>query len=212
MNSQTTRTYKSPLRKDQAEATRERILAAVGRLLTANSEQAFSLDEIAKEAQINRRTIFRYFANKDDLIDAFWSATNANAGVSWPACESDLVSRAIELFESLDAIEGIVRASHLSSAGQTLRMRANAERRAAFKLSLANVTSPLTPASAVKIEGVVQLLYSATAWLTMKDYWDLSSRDAGSAVSWAIKTLIEAAKHGNGPSDGEPTEIGASKS
>ncbi|EIM27073.1 TetR/AcrR family transcriptional regulator [Microvirga lotononidis] len=191
---QQNRTYESAVRKEQVDATRQRILAAVGALFDQNPEHAFSLDEVAREAGISRRTIFRYFATKEELIDAFWLHINASSGAGFPRSEEDLVRRPVELFESLESVAGVVRASHLSAAGHAMRLRASEERRAAFRVCLADVTAGMAPEEAVKLEAVVQLLYSATAWLTIKDYWGLSGREGGEAVSWAIETLINEAK------------------
>lgn len=203
---QQTRTYESAIRREQVDATRQRILAAVGALLDQNPEHAFSLDEVASAAGISRRTIFRYFATKEELIDAFWLHINASSGAGFPRSEEDLVCRPVELFESLESVAGVVRASHLSAAGYAMRLRAGEERRAAFRTCLADVTAGMPPEEAVKLEAVIQLLYSATAWLTFKDYWGLSGREGGEAVSWAIRTLINEAKRKKHAMDSESTK------
>lgn len=199
MKSQSVTKYESPLRADQARATRERILAAVRLLLEQDPGHGLGFDEIAAASGVNRRTIFRYFPTKDALLAEFWKSVNASLGVRfWPRYERDLVDLPPNLFASLDGIEGIVRASHASGAGREMRLQANGERQAAFRESLADVLAGMPPAKARQFEAVIQLLFSATAWLTMKDYWDLTGRESGEGVSWAIDALLKAAKDQKG--------------
>ena len=187
--------YNSPLRADQAQATRERILAGVRTMFEKDPDSTLGFDELAEVSGVNRRTIFRHFATKEELVDAFWNSTNASLGVQfWPESEADLVELPPTLFAALDGIEGIVRASHSSGAGREMRLRANAERQAAFQKSLAAITGALPPKRAKQLLASVQLIFSATAWQTMKDYWGLSGKDAGEAAAWAISALLQAAR------------------
>lgn len=202
MNTESVTNYHSPLRADQAQATRERILAGVRTLFEADPETALSFEQLAEVSGVNRRTIFRHFPTKDDLLSAFWHSANASLGAQfWPQSEADLVNLPPALFTALDSIEGVVRASHSSSAGRQMRLRANDERQAAFAKSLAEITTGLPPERARQLMASVQLMFSATAWQTMKDYWGLSGEEAGKATAWAIRALLDAARNearGNG--------------
>ncbi|WP_157949031.1 TetR/AcrR family transcriptional regulator [Neorhizobium huautlense] len=195
MNTLKVTKYESPLRTEQAQQTRERILAGVRAILESDPDSALGFDELAEVSGVNRRTIFRHFPTKEDLLSAFWQSTNASLGVRfWPESERDLVDLPPALFASLDGIEGIVRASHASGPGRQMRLQANDERQAAFKRSLSDVSSLLQPERARQLEATVQLLFSATAWQTMKDYWGLSGEEAGRAAAWAIGALLDAAR------------------
>lgn len=185
----------SPLRVEQAQATHERIFDAVTRIFQRDPDSDLSFDEIALEARIGRRTIFRHFPTKESLLDAYWLKINNSLGVRfWPDSEADLTRLPERLFASFDQIEGIVRASHASPSGRKMRMRANDVRQAAFRKSLADAARHLPPERARQLEAVVQLLFSATAWITMKDYWGLSGPQSGRAAAWAIDALIKAAR------------------
>ncbi|MBB3392223.1 AcrR family transcriptional regulator [Rhizobium sp. BK275] len=187
--------YESPLRAEQAQATRERILAGVRTMFEQNPDNALGFDELAAVSGVNRRTIFRHFPTKEALLEAFWNDANASLGVRfWPESEKDLTDLPPALFASLDGIEGIVRASHASGAGRQMRLQANDERQVAFRKSLAGISKNLPPERARQLEATVQLLFSATAWQTMKDYWGLSGEDAGKAAAWAIEALLDAAR------------------
>jgi AcrR family transcriptional regulator len=61
--------YESPLRAEQKEATRRRILDAAGRLMEDRGLEEFSFGEIATEAGVKERTVYRHFPSKSALID-----------------------------------------------------------------------------------------------------------------------------------------------
>jgi len=193
MNSPAVRRYESPLRKAQAEDTRQRILAAVARLFEQRPEEALSFDAIAAEAGVQRRTVFRHFANKDALLQAFWTWANEQVAIrTWPETEADLVKMPPVTFAGFDRHEGLIRAAYTSKSGREMRLRANAERQAAFRKSLADLTKGLDPKRAEQAAAVIQLLYSAGAWNSLKEYWQFSGREAGEAVAWAIGVLLDA--------------------
>lgn len=195
MNTRSVTKYESPLRTEQAQATRERILAGVRTMFEQDPDNALGFDELAIVSGVNRRTIFRHFPTKEALLEAFWNDANASLGVRfWPESEKDLTALPPALFASLDGIDGIVRASHASGAGRQMRLQANEERQAAFRKSLAEISKGLAPERSKQLEATVQLLFSATAWQTMKDYWSLSGEEAGKAAAWAIEALLNAAR------------------
>ncbi|SMF53484.1 transcriptional regulator, TetR family [Tistlia consotensis] len=206
------RKYESPLRRAQAEETRQRILDAVARLFETTPEQALSFDAIAAEAGVQRRTVFRHFENKEALLKAFWTWTNREvAPRTWPETEADLVGMPPVTFAGFDRREGLIRAALLSRSGREMRLGAAAEREAAFRGSLAEVTGGLDPARARQAIAVIQLLYSASAWLSFKDYWQFSGREAGEASAWAIGVLLDALRRESAGDDRATTPTPASK-
>jgi len=183
------------LRDEQATVTRERILEAVGAIFEREPDAAFSFDDLSREAGVSRRTIFRYFKDKDALLDAFLSRTNERLGVPvWPTCEADLLDLPPNLFEALERNSGTVHALNVSVAGREVRLRDNKARQAAFRASLKNVSKNLSPEEKGYLEAVVHLLFTTSAWQIMKDHWHLQGREAGQASAWAIGLLLEAAR------------------
>lgn len=204
MNTVSVKRYDSPLRREQAEATRQRLLRATAELLQRDPDTALSFGELAAAAGVQERTIYRHFPSKEALLDAFWIWVNERAGfAAYPNSERDLVEHPKQVFAGFDELEGVVRASLTTAAGREMRLRRLAERRDAFARSLAKATAGLTPESARRLTGLVHLLYSASAWQVMRDYAGLSGAEAGTAASWAIRTLIAAARQGSAAA--EPT-------
>jgi AcrR family transcriptional regulator len=65
-------------------STRERILAATAEVLGCNGMSKLSLSEVALQAGVSRPTLYRWFASKEELLDAFgvWERHNFESGVA----------------------------------------------------------------------------------------------------------------------------------
>src|ERR1700742_4840084 len=61
------------LRDRQREETREQILRAVGHQLEQGPLEDLSFAEIAKDAKVGERTVYRHFPTKEALLGAFWA-------------------------------------------------------------------------------------------------------------------------------------------
>jgi AcrR family transcriptional regulator len=56
---------------DDDNSTRHRILAATSEVLSRNGQTKLSLSDVAQQAGVSRPTLYRWFASKEDLLDAF---------------------------------------------------------------------------------------------------------------------------------------------
>jgi AcrR family transcriptional regulator len=65
-------------------STRRRILAATTEVLARNGQTKLSLSEVAVQAGVSRPTLYRWFASKEELLDAFggYERELFDAGVS----------------------------------------------------------------------------------------------------------------------------------
>lgn len=68
-----------------AEATRGRILDAVGRLLVREGFSALGVNAVAREAGVDKVLIYRYFGGIDQLLETWGNATDF-----WPTVEEVL--------------------------------------------------------------------------------------------------------------------------
>lgn len=206
MTTQEVRKYESPLRRAQAEATRVRILDAVGRLLQEAPDGALGFEEVAAAAGTDRRTVFRHFANKEALLAAFWDRLNDRLGPgTFPDRAADLLAAPRTVFPGFDDAEGVMRASLHSRAGREMRLARRDQRRAAFRAALAPLLASFAPAEARRFEALVQVLYSATAWETFRDYAGMDGAEAGDTAAWALETLAAALCPDGPPSGSDPS-------
>ena len=63
------KTKKQPVRRDP-DASRQRILSAATDVFAAQGLDGARVDEIAEQSGINKRMLYHYFGNKDDLFGA----------------------------------------------------------------------------------------------------------------------------------------------
>lgn len=197
MKQSTPRRYHSPLRVAQANETREAILQGVATWMQQKPAGEFTLDGIAKQAGIERRTVHRHFSTKEDLLAAFWIWINHRiTPQTLPSSLGELLAAPRETFTRFDAEEGLIRASLHSSAGRDMRLAGVPARQQAFREALREVTRAASAAERRNLECVAHALYSAAAWETMRDYAGVTGKEAGAAVSWALTTLAEAVRQG----------------
>lgn len=183
------------LRQSNAAHTRRLVLDALRAEMLENPAADVSFDRLSERSGVNRRTLFRHFASKEALLAAFWADMNASLGMRvWPESVADLTTLPPALFAGLDRIAPLVDAAHAGGAARDMRLQARPERQARFRAALAPVTRGLADDRAEDLTAVVQLLFSATAAMSLRENWDLRGERAGKAVSWAIAALIQAAK------------------
>ncbi len=194
----TTRAYNSPLRAAQTQGTREAILSALFSLMeSAANPDDIGMDSIAARAGVQRRTIFRHFESKEDLLRAFWPWLNARIGASvTPMTPEDVSGGPRQAFPLFDAHEAAIRGAIHSRTGREMRAGMVDDRRRAFSAALSPALATLPQGDRKKIEALSHLLYSASAWELLKDYGGLDGTEAGEAASWALELILSAAGSG----------------
>lgn len=193
MNTSDSRSYESPLRRAQAEATRDRILQAVADVLDETGGDEVMFDEIAKAAGVERRTVFRHFPNKTELLRAFWVWIGSRIGPQiLPETLPDLLDMPPKIFAGFDANENVIRASLHSPSGRAMRLEAVPLRRDRFAEVVDAGLQDLPATKRQEFEALAHLLVSAAAWETLKDYAGLSGADAGKTASRALTLLLAA--------------------
>jgi AcrR family transcriptional regulator len=76
------RPYKSPLRIAAATQTRQRIVAAAATILgTAEGIRGFSLQAVAKKADVTRLTVYNQFGSRRALLEAVFDERAARGGL-----------------------------------------------------------------------------------------------------------------------------------
>jgi AcrR family transcriptional regulator len=199
----TRRSYNSPLRDEQAQATRSAILEALYTLMTRqDGPEEITFEAIAHAAGIQRRTVHRHFPAREDLLAAFWPWLNARIGSSTaPETLADIVQGPSQAFPLFDEHEPAMRAAIHSRTGREMRLGTVPARRARFARALAPATATLPATQAEMVEALAHLLYSAPAWEVMKDYGGLTGAQAGRTATWALEVILSAVTSGRSPAD-----------
>jgi AcrR family transcriptional regulator len=86
-----------------AEATRQRLIAAATAEFAAHGLAGARVDRIAAAAQANKAQIYHYFGSKDQLFDAVFHALVRDTVAAVPFDTDDLPGYAARLFDSYEA-------------------------------------------------------------------------------------------------------------
>jgi AcrR family transcriptional regulator len=187
-----TRPYESPLRAEQMEQTRLRILEATADVLADEEVEEVTVPVVARRARVSVRTVYRHFPTKEALFDAFgeWAEEHLRLVLlSYPETLEAVREMAPPLYRMYDEREPLIRAL-LSKRGQEIRARTRRRRLRTFEKAMREVTDGLGPAARRRALAVVYLLVSAPAWQAMRDQWGLDGVEAGKAAAWAVDVLV----------------------
>ena len=186
------RSYNSALRRDQAEATRERILAAMAALVEEGGGQEPTNRAVAERAQVTEVTVYRHFPSRELLLKGLWEHLNRKDGVrvGMPEGPADLLAKIKPLMASFDASPAQIIARITTQQGRAARSSLDPERREAFLAVVAQAAPALPEGEQAKAAAVLQLLYSAYAWLSLREQWNLAGKPAVDALGWATEALL----------------------
>ena len=195
MNAKGARTYSSPLRAEQAEQTRARIVQAAVDLLSEGDARDLSMAEVAERAGVSVRTVYRSFAGKDELLDGVIDWINGHLSRvldAPPASRHDFETTTAGVIVELFQIEPLLRALFATAEGRASHRR-QAGREEILRRAYAAELEGLDDDQARRLLAVLHLASSSTGALFMKDYWDLPPADVGRVMQWAIRVLADAA-------------------
>jgi AcrR family transcriptional regulator len=195
MKAKAGRTYSSPLRAEQAAATRDRIVDATVALLQDNDVSAFGMQDVADRAGVAVRTVYRAFPTKGDLIagvlEALKERFEAAAG-NPPTTVEELEASVGGAVRAVFEVEPLYRALFATAAGRELHTRSSGARRATVEASFAEELAGLSTEQVEQFAAVVHLVTSSRGVLFLKDYAGLDAEGATAAVSWALAAFISA--------------------
>jgi AcrR family transcriptional regulator len=203
------RTYESPLRAEQADRTREKlVLAGIDIVADAGSEE-LTIRRVAARAQVSVPTAYRHFPDPDKLLDAMAVWVNERlVGAGIPEDADDFASWVQHVYRAFEANDRLVRAQLNSPAGRALRAKHHKGRWLKIRETMERSFPTLTPVTRHRLTALVQLLANINAWISLHDNWGLSGADAGNISSWAVEVLFaEVRRHPNALDFGanEPT-------
>ncbi|MCH4545968.1 TetR/AcrR family transcriptional regulator [Rhizobium sp. WYCCWR 11279] len=195
-------------REELATITQDRIMEGLAALLRAGSDEV-TFDLVARQSGVPQRTLYRYFANKETLLGAFWHWVNALISVpALPASPEQVVAHIPELFSAFDRDEPLVRAMLHNPHGRAVRLAHAKARREKFSIALRDVTGTIPSEDAQHLLAAVTALCSASGWESMKDNWSLSGAEAAKAAQWAVQALIDDARRlSRGPEGRQPATM-----
>jgi AcrR family transcriptional regulator len=183
-------TTKSGARERKKDETRARITDDVIALM-AEGRLDISHDLIAERTGIARRTVYRYFPDRQALLGAANARVRelAGPGVRFPESEADLLGSLHDIYTGFDRIAPITTLVRSTPQGRAMRRAQNDLRVASYRAATADAVKDLPPEDGQLATAMLQVLHT-TPWLEMRDTWGLDGEQIARAADWAIRTLL----------------------
>ncbi len=171
--------------------TRASIVEALMEQIYEESLADFSVPKVAKRAGVSTRTVYRYFPNRDDLLEAV-EAHVAETAPEPPIPETldEVLPLVDELYSYFDRNSELIEAQSITRLGGEIMHRSRQRRQAASK----NLLEAFFPGIADRRErlkrfAIVRAMMSSRFWRILTREMGLTSDEAIEIVSWAIKQL-----------------------
>jgi AcrR family transcriptional regulator len=177
-------------RAQNKDAVRTRITDAVIALLTEGRID-INHDLVAERAEVGRRTVYRYFPDRETLLAGATDRVRELAGprVMFPQSEADLTGTLHDIYTGFDRIAPITTLVRSTPQGRAMRLSQNDLRTARYTAAAADIVKDLPAEDARLATAMLQVLHT-TPWLEMRDHWHLSGEQIARVTGWAIRTLI----------------------
>lgn len=180
------------LREQHAEATRERILSAVAELLERGDAEGLTMPDVADASGVSLRTVYRYYPTREDLLESAgrWIGDELLRH-PYPRTLDEVADLFEEGCRDFDEHPGLVRALALSQLGQHVRGYRRRERLAAIRRALREELPGVPKEELRRAEAVLAYLHNMLAYTSLREESGLSGAQAGEALGWAIRTLVD---------------------
>jgi AcrR family transcriptional regulator len=192
------RRYESPVRRQQATETRERIIAAGCKVLRASSIRdwrALTMRGVAEVAGVNERTVYRYFGNERGLRDAVMHSLEQKAGIELEGMQlEDVADIAARIFAHVSSYP--VRPKPPLDPTLT---DANLRQKNALLGALKDGTSEWSDSERTSAAALLDVIWNVATYERLASDWEMDREQAIRTVSWAVGLVEDAIRNGQRP-------------
>jgi AcrR family transcriptional regulator len=192
------RRYESPVRRQQAIETRERIIAAGCKMLRTSSIRdwrALTMRGVAEEAGVNERTVYRYFGNERGLRDAVMHRLEQKAGIELEGMQlEDVADIAARIFAHVSSYP--VRPKPPLDPTLT---DANVRQRNALLGAVRDGAAEWSDSERTSAAALLDVLWSVATYERLALDWEMDRDQAIETVAWAIGLVEDAVRSGPRP-------------
>jgi len=181
------------LKDRHSDATQKLILETAIELLEAGSVSNVTARAVAKHAGMSERTVFRYFATRDDLLDAI--AAEAAARMQSPpppATIDELLDYPKPLYRSFEEKAALVTGVLHTDLFHRVRLTAAGARWSTVEKLIDERMSGRPRKERRLLATNVNYFLSATTWHYYRSRFELSPEDSIGAAKAAIRALLDA--------------------
>ena len=200
------------IRDRQRAVTRDAIRDAAIEVASETGFAAMTTEKVAERAGVSPSTVYRYFADREDLLAAIMAWASQQIRMLAPSSADEIAEIQEPFMADLDANRGLWRAIFVARVGQQTTWTGRQQRLDYWRQLLEEVTDHLDPEEALLAKAVIAYLTGGLAWLTMADESGLDGAQAGRAAAWAIRTLIADLRARNQEAAAQDTTASAQRS
>ena len=153
------------------------------------------MPEVARASMVSLRTVYRYFPNRQALVDAVATVGDQAAASDLPTAAFDLTDLGTWLeqaWRNLLAQEAFIRAQHTSPNGAAIRRARIPFFRSVTRTLLEREAPDLDDATLDDVVDTALLLVSSSAMFELIDVLELPIDRAATLASGAVLAVIEA--------------------
>lgn len=185
---------------DSRNDTRTRIGQALLELMSQG--ERLNHDNVAANAGVSRRTVYRNFPDQAALRQEVWTLLSSQGKM--PTDLHDWLNNGIpRLYRQFDERASEVTVAMASAEGRAMRNSVTPERIAAYRALYSEATAALAEPDRTHAIAALQFIGSGFAWREMRDQWGMDGEAVATTVLWAIRTLLADLKKRDGRPLGE---------
>jgi AcrR family transcriptional regulator len=196
------RRYESPVRRQQAAATRERILdagVAIAHAISGWNWKELTFAAVAERAGVSERTVYRHFGTERELRDAIMGRLQEEAGVALDALTlDDVADTTARVFRYLASFAADPRRATNDPTLQAIDQR----RRDALVQAVSAAAPEWSAEEHQAVAAVLDVLWGVPTYERLVAHWHLDPDYAASIARWVIELVESAVRDGRHPSFG----------
>jgi len=188
------RSYTSPLRCNQKENTRDRILDTVAEMISEGRILDFSVKDVAVRAGISYGTVYRHFPTRESFLEALYEVASeimAQSSPFTPQSLDDIPAMARKTVEMFEERATLVQAFTIALLANNVQPDSRQQRDQKIQEMVMESAPHLSSEAARQVTAIISHLYSSLTWVILKQRYGLNSEETTEALNWALKTLIQ---------------------
>ncbi len=188
------RSYTSPLRRNQKENTRDRILDTVAKMIGEGRILDFSVKDVAVRAGISYGTVYRHFPTRESFLEALYEVASeimAQSSPFTPQSLDDIPAMAGKTVEKFKERATLVQAFTIALLVNNVKPKSRHQRDEKIQEMVMDNNPRLSSGDARQVSVIISHLCSSLTWVSLKQRYGLNSEETAKAMNWALQTLIQ---------------------
>jgi AcrR family transcriptional regulator len=206
------RRYDSPVRRQRAQETRDRILAAGSELVHGFASwdwDGLTFRAVAERAGVGERTVYRYFPTERHLHDAVMQRLEEEAGITYEDVDLDNLTEVTRrIFATLHRF---AVSTWVNEPDDPTFAVVDDRRRRALAEAVEAAAPDWSSTDRETVTALLDVLWNPPSYERLVTTWKLPGDQATDAITWLIDLVIAAIHDDRPPSPRTPTKPAASK-